>query len=43
MRLGSLSEKYEGGGVATVSTGDGDSGGVSYLIVPVLQSFPVLP
>ena len=30
MRLGILSEKYEGGGPATVSTGDGDSGGVSY-------------
>ena len=30
MRIGILSEKYEGGGVATVSTGDGDSGGVSY-------------
>ena len=30
MRLGTLSEKYEGGGPGTVSTGDGDSGGVSY-------------
>ena len=43
MRIGILSEKYEGGGVSTISTGNGDSGGVSYLIVPVLQSFPVLP
>lgn len=30
MRLGILSEKYEGGGPATISTGEGDSGGVSY-------------
>jgi hypothetical protein len=30
MRIGILSEKYEGGGPATVSTGYGDSGGVSY-------------
>lgn len=30
MRLGILSEKYEGGGPATISTGAGDSGGVSY-------------
>lgn len=30
MRLGYLSAKYEGGGVSTISTGDGDSGGVSY-------------
>ena len=30
MRIGILSEKYEGGGPATVSTGEGDSGGVSY-------------
>jgi len=30
MRIGVLSEKYEGGGAATVSTGEGDSGGVSY-------------
>lgn len=30
MRLGILSEKYEGGGPATISTGKGDSGGVSY-------------
>lgn len=29
MRLGILSEKYEGGGPATISTGAGDSGGVS--------------
>ena len=30
MRLGCLSEKYEGGGPATISTGENDSGGVSY-------------
>ena len=30
MRIGCLSEKYEGGGPATVSTGADDSGGVSY-------------
>ena len=30
MRIGALSEKYEGGGPATVSTGAGDAGGVSY-------------
>ena len=30
MRLGILSEKYEGSGPATISTGEGDSGGVSY-------------
>ena len=30
MRIGILSEKYEGGGPATISTGEGDSGGVSY-------------
>ena len=30
MRLGTLSEKYEGGGAGTVSTGEGDSGGISY-------------
>ena len=30
MRLGVLSEKYEDGGPATISTGEGDSGGVSY-------------
>lgn len=30
MRLGILSEKYEGSGPATISTGDGDSGGISY-------------
>lgn len=31
MRLGILSEKYEGGGPATISTGEGDPlGGVSY-------------
>ena len=30
MRLGCLSEKYEGGGPGTISTGTGDSGGVSY-------------
>ena len=31
MRIGILSEKYEGGGPATVSTGEGDPlGGVSY-------------
>ena len=30
MRLGILSEKYEGGGPATISTGEGDSGGASY-------------
>ena len=30
MRLGMLSEKYEGGGAGTISTGDGDSGGISY-------------
>ena len=30
MRIGCLSEKYEGGGPATISTGADDSGGVSY-------------
>lgn len=30
MKIDCLSEKYEGGGPATISTGDGDSGGVSY-------------
>lgn len=30
MRLGILSEKYEGSGPATISTGEGDSGGVSF-------------
>lgn len=30
MRIGLLSERYEGGGPETVSTGKGDSGGVSY-------------
>lgn len=30
MRLGILSEKYEGGGCGTISTGEGDSGGISY-------------
>jgi len=30
VRIGILSEKYEGGGVGTISTGAGDSGGVSY-------------
>ena len=30
MRRGILSEKYEGSGPATISTGDGDSGGISY-------------
>ena len=30
MRLGILSEKYEGGGAGTISTGEGDSGGISY-------------
>lgn len=30
MRLGYLSEKYEGAGPDTISTGEGDSGGVSY-------------
>ena len=30
MRLGILSEKYEGGGAGTISTGEGDAGGVSY-------------
>jgi hypothetical protein len=30
MRLGKLSEKYEGGGAGTISTGEGDAGGVSY-------------
>lgn len=30
VRIGALSEKYEGGGPSTISTGTGDSGGVSY-------------
>ena len=30
MRIGTLSEKYEGGGAGTISTGEGDAGGVSY-------------
>lgn len=30
MNIGILSSKYEGGGIATISTGDGDSGGISY-------------
>lgn len=30
MRLGILSEKYEGGGPGTISTGEGDKGGISY-------------
>ena len=29
MKIGFLSEKYEGSGPATISTGEGDSGGVS--------------